>query len=121
MTGHATITAANLVALLLFLLLVVVYWAPYLIAMHRRSDKTTAIALALLFFGLTGVGWLIALVWALRLPKRPSNVVLESPNAELRSVELSPSAETQEPKRDLESASPSADGPRILSPSKSHS
>jgi len=76
MTGHTTLTAADLAALLFFLLLVVVYWSPYLIAMHRRSDKTTAIALTLLFFGLTGIGWIIALIWALRLPKRPSKEVL---------------------------------------------
>jgi hypothetical protein len=120
MTGHATITAADLVALLLFLLLVVVYWSPYLIAMHRKSDKTAAIALTLLFFGLTGVGWIIAFVWALRLPKRPSSVVLESRNAELGSLELSPTAKTPEPKRDLEPASSAADGRRILSPSKLH-
>jgi hypothetical protein len=120
MTGHATIIAADLVALLLFLLLVVVYWSPYLIAMHRKSAKTTAIALTLLFFGLTGVGWIIALVWALRLPKRARHEVLASRNAEMVRVELSPTAKTPEPKRDLESASPAADGPRILSPSKLH-
>jgi len=120
MTGHTAITAADLVALLLFLLLVVVYWSPYLIAMHRKSDKTTAIALMLFFFGLTGVGWIIALVWALRLPKRPSTEVLESRSAEMGGVDLSPAAKTQEPKRDLESTSHAPEAPQSLAPLKLH-
>ena len=118
MTGHATITAADLVALLLFILLVFVYSSPYLIAMHRKSDKTAAIALTLLFFGLTGVGWIIALIWALRLPKRPSEEVLEPRNAEMAGVEPSPAAKTQEPKRDVELASHAAEAPQVLAPLK---
>jgi hypothetical protein len=120
MTGHTPITAADFVALSLFLLLVFVYWSPYLIAMHRKSDKSTAIALTLFFFGLTVVGWIIALIWALRLPKRPSKEALESRNAEMGSVEQAPNAKTREPKCDVESASRAAEGPQILAPSKLH-
>jgi hypothetical protein len=120
MTGHTTVTAADLVALLLFFLLVFVYWSPYLIAMHRKSDKSTAIALTLFFFGLAGVGWIIALIWALRSPKRPSEEVLESRNANTGSAEQSRTAKTLEPKRDLESASSGAERPQILAPSKLH-
>jgi hypothetical protein len=120
MTGHATITAADLVALLLFLLLVVVYWSPYLIAMHRRSDKTTAIALTLLFFGLTGIGWIIALVWALRLPKRPRTPALESRNAEMGNVELAAVAKAQEPEGGVDSPNRALEQPQALAPLKLH-
>jgi type VI protein secretion system component VasK len=113
-------TAADLVAFLLFILLVVVYWSPYVIAMQRKSDKTTAIALTLLFFGLTGVGWIIALIWALRLPKRPSKEALDPRNAEIAGVELSLAPKTQEPKRDVESASHPAEAPQALAPLKLH-
>jgi len=95
MTGHTTITAGHFVALLLFLLLVVVYWSPYLIAMHRKSDKSTAIALTLFFFGLTVVGWIVALILAVRLPKQPKHEVLQSRDAETAPGQKPLSAKTQ--------------------------
>ena len=75
-------TAGHFVALLLFLILVFVYWSPYVIAMHRKSDKSIAIALTLFFFGLTVVGWIIALIWAVGLPKQLKPAVLEAGDAD---------------------------------------
>jgi hypothetical protein len=120
MTGHATLSAADLVALLLFLLLIVVYWSPYLIAMHRKSDKSTAIALTLFFFGLTGVGWIIALIWALRLPRQPGYEVLQPRVAGTNPVGELFSAETQDTKPSEESASRALEGSQLLTPSKLH-
>jgi hypothetical protein len=120
MTGDTTITAADFVALLLFLLLVFAFWSPYLIAVHRNSDKSTAIALTLFFFGLTGIGWIIALIWALRLPKQPSNEVLQSHDVLAEPDEKSLTAKTQDVKRDKESATPASAGSQLLTPSKLH-
>jgi len=111
-------SAADFVAFLLFLLLVFVYWSPYLIAMHRKSDKSTAIAITLFFFGLTGVGWIFALIWALRVPKRSGNEVLQSRDAETEPGRKSLTGETLEVKRDKESAGRASGGSQILTPSR---
>ena len=113
-------SAADFVAFLLFLPLVFVYWSPYLIAMHRKSDKSTAIAISLFFFGLTGVGWIIALIWALRLPKQPSNEVLLSRDAESGPGKETRTTKTQEVKRSKESASRASESSQTLTPSGLH-
>jgi len=118
MTGHTTIKAADLVALLLFLLLVFVYWSPYLIAKHRKSDKSTAIALTLFFLGLTGAGGIIALMWALRLPKQPSNEVMQSSAAIAEPGKALLTVKMQEMNRDKESASHASEASQTLTPSK---
>jgi Superinfection immunity protein len=120
MTGHTAIAGADFVALLLFLLLVFVYWSPYLIAMHRKSDKSARIAITLFFVGLTGVGWVIALIWALRLPKHSSNEVLRSYDAETKLGKDAPTAMTQEATCGKESESRASSGPQILTPSGLH-
>jgi hypothetical protein len=117
MTGHTAITAADFVALLLFLLLVFVYWSPYLIAMHRKSDKSTPIALTLFFLGLTGVGWIIALIWALRLPKNPENEPLRSHDPETEPGKETHAVITQEVKCRKESANRASEGSQVLTPS----
>ncbi|HEY4709453.1 MAG TPA: superinfection immunity protein [Candidatus Acidoferrales bacterium] len=117
MTGHSALTAADFVALLLFLLLVFVYWSPYLIAMHRKSDKSTPIALTLFFVGLTGVGWIIALIWALRLPRHPGNEVLGSRDAETEPGKETRTAITQEVSGEA-SANRASASSQILTPSR---
>jgi hypothetical protein len=113
-------SAADFVAFLLFLLLVFVYWSPYLIAMHRKSDKSTAIAITLFFFGLTGVGWIFALIWALRAPKQSGNEVLQTRDAETEPGRKLLTANTQEVKRGNESASRASESSQILTPSGLH-
>jgi hypothetical protein len=88
--------------------------------MHRKSDKTTAIALTLLFFGLTGVGWIIALIWALRLPNPHSNEVLQSRDALAERAKESLAARTQETKTDKESASRVPESSQVLTTWKLH-
>jgi hypothetical protein len=120
MTGHTAIAGADFVALLLFLLLVFVYWSPYLIAMHRKSDKSTRIAITLFFVGLTGVGWVIALIWALRLPKHSSDELLRSHDAETKLGKETRTAMTQEVKCGKDSESRTSAGSQILTPSGLH-
>ena len=119
MTGHATMTAADLVALFLFLLLVVVYWFPYLIAMHRKSDKTTAIALTLFFFGLTGVGWIIALTWALRLPRQSGHELPHSRDAKAGPNKKPTSTRTKDLKRGKQWSDRATEDSQVFAPSKS--
>jgi uncharacterized membrane protein YhaH (DUF805 family) len=40
------------------------YFLPTTVAIIKRKTDTTAIFLLNLFLGITGVGWIIALVWA---------------------------------------------------------
>lgn len=51
--------------LLLAPLVLVVYFLPTILAVVRKHRAPWAIAVVNVIFGLTGVGWLIALIWAL--------------------------------------------------------
>ena len=51
--------------LILFLLIVgVIYFLPWIIAVERGHKNATAILIINLFFGWSFVGWVIALAWA---------------------------------------------------------
>lgn len=41
------------------------YWLPTLVALVRHSPSAPGIAVLNFFLGWTGIGWIIALVWAL--------------------------------------------------------
>jgi hypothetical protein len=43
---------------------ILVYFLPGIVARLRRHNSVNAIALTNLFFGWTGIGWIIALIWA---------------------------------------------------------
>jgi hypothetical protein len=61
--------------ILLFAVLVIVYLLPTLIAMIRGVDQLALVFLVNLIGGLTGVGWLAAMILAFgprRLPPGPS-------------------------------------------------
>ncbi len=47
------------------LILLGMYFLPFLIAMARHSVSTGGIFVVNLLFGWTGVGWILALIWAL--------------------------------------------------------
>jgi hypothetical protein len=50
-------------------LLALLYWTPSVVA-YRRGHRNAAAILALnLFLGWTVLGWIVALVWALTVPK----------------------------------------------------
>lgn len=59
---------------------VVLYFFPTVEAKHRQHHQSTAIGLLNLFLGWTGIGWLIALIWAAtkRTPQ-PAPVPAPSP------------------------------------------
>ncbi len=46
------------------------YFLPTIIASSRDARSMTAIVLLNFFFGWTGVGWLVALIWALTAERR---------------------------------------------------
>ncbi len=41
-----------------------VYCLPPITALYRRHQQRVPIILVWLFFGATGIGWLVALIWA---------------------------------------------------------
>ncbi len=51
-------------AILLLVIMVAVYFAPYLHAKSKGHKDTTAIGMLNLFLGWTLIGWVAALVWA---------------------------------------------------------
>ncbi len=63
------IKVANIFSLPLFvipnaILILIVYFVPYLIADHRKHCNKNAILLLNIFLGFTVIGWIVALVWS---------------------------------------------------------
>ena len=56
----------SFVGILVFVLFVLVYFLPTIIAFTRRHPDALLIFLLNLFLGGTIVGWVIALIWSLR-------------------------------------------------------
>lgn len=48
-----------------FMLLVIVYWLPGMIADKRKHKDASAINVLNLLLGWTFIGWVVALVWSL--------------------------------------------------------
>src|SRR5262249_25981107 len=59
-------TASVFVGLLLLAALAELYLTPYLVARLRRKTNTDTIFMVNVFLGWTLVGWIVALVWAVR-------------------------------------------------------
>jgi len=51
------------------------YWLPTIIALVRHSPSAPGIALVNFFFGWTGIGWIVALIWALSSAPKPQIIV----------------------------------------------
>ncbi len=51
------------------------YWLPTIIALVRHAPSAPGTALVNFFFGWTGIGWIVALVWALSSAPRPQVIV----------------------------------------------
>lgn len=49
----------------MLLIIVVVHFIPTIIAFSRDHPSRWAIFIVNLFFGFTGLGWIIALIWSL--------------------------------------------------------
>ena len=60
------------------LFLFVMYWLPTLIAIVRGTPLALGIAVLNGFLGLTVIGWIIALVWALAANTSPHVIVIEN-------------------------------------------
>ncbi len=58
---------------------IVAYFIPGIIAVTRRHRKVTSILLVNLFFGWSVLGWIFALVWALRANVAPKAVAVPPP------------------------------------------
>jgi Superinfection immunity protein len=63
--------------LLILLLLVGIYLLPTWISIKRNHPHHVYIALINIFLGSTGIGWIIALLWALN----GQSLVLQQPSA----------------------------------------
>lgn len=64
---------------LIFLALLIGYFFPFIIATIRRQPNNTAIFLVNLFFGWTLLGWVVALIWAVKAVEKPTVVYVERP------------------------------------------
>ncbi len=54
-----------------FIVAIAVYWLPTIVALSRRSAKTTVVVLVNLLLTWTLIGWIVALVIAFTSPGRP--------------------------------------------------
>jgi hypothetical protein len=53
-------------SLSLWLLIIAAYWTPTIIALIRHLPNAVQVGLVNLFFGWSGIGWVVALVWAFK-------------------------------------------------------
>lgn len=53
------------------------YWLPTIVAIARGSHSTLGIAV-LNFFGFTGIGWILALIWALAANPNERVIIIEN-------------------------------------------
>ena len=75
-SGYSGISVAGF---LMIGLGIVAYFIPGIIAVTRRHRKATSILLVNLFFGWSVLGWIFALVWALRANGAPKAVAVPPP------------------------------------------
>lgn len=58
--------------------LFVLYWLPTIIAIARRTHSALGVAALNFFLGWTGVGWFLALMWALAANPTQQVIVIEN-------------------------------------------
>ena len=61
-----------------FFLFLAVYFLPTIVALARSHHNAVAILLLNLFLGWTGIGWVLALIWALAANPNPHVIVIEN-------------------------------------------
>ncbi len=54
------------------------YWLPTIVAVVRQAPSALGVAVVNFFFGWTGIGWVLALVWALAAGPSPQVIVIEN-------------------------------------------
>lgn len=60
------------------LALFVLYWLPTIIAIARHTNVALGVAALNFFLGWTGIGWFIALMWALAANPAQQVIVIEN-------------------------------------------
>jgi hypothetical protein len=58
--------------------LFVLYWLPTIIAIARQTHSALGVAALNFLFGWTGIGWFIALMWALAASPHAQVIVIEN-------------------------------------------
>ena len=58
--------------------LFVLYWLPTIIAIARHTHSALGVAALNFFLGWTGVGWFIALMWALAATPAHQVIIIEN-------------------------------------------
>jgi Superinfection immunity protein len=61
-----------------FLALFVLYWLPTIIAIARHTHSALGVAALNFFLGWTGLGWVLALMWALAANPAQQVIVIEN-------------------------------------------
>ena len=61
-----------------FLALFVLYWLPTIIAIARHTHSALGVAALNFFLGWTGIGWILALMWALATHPAQQVIVIEN-------------------------------------------
>jgi hypothetical protein len=56
----------------------VLYWLPTIVAVIRHTHSALGIAALNFFFGWTGIGWVLALIWALGAGSNERVIVIEN-------------------------------------------
>jgi hypothetical protein len=61
-----------------FLGLFILYWLPTIIAIARHTNSALGVATFNFFLGWTGVGWFLALMWALAASPAQQVIIIEN-------------------------------------------
>ena len=61
-----------------FLALCVFYWLPTIVAIARHTHSALGVAALNFFLGWTGIGWFLALMWALAAHPAQQVIVIEN-------------------------------------------
>ena len=60
------------------LALFVLYWLPTIVAIARQTHSALGVAALNFLFGWTGIGWFIALMWALAATPAHQVIIIEN-------------------------------------------
>lgn len=58
--------------------ILVLYWLPTIIAIARHTHSALGVAGLNFILGWTGVGWMLALMWALAAPPAQQVIIIEN-------------------------------------------
>jgi len=67
---------SSIAPLLILAISILLYFIPFWVALNRKHSSTIAIFILNLALGWTGLGWLLALIWAFANPGHPQQVIV---------------------------------------------